>query len=106
MTNYRESLPDDLREIVGYFLVDVPEDVGDRIGEQSVVDLDYGELVKGVELDLLEAYLENQLSPEDRALYENNYLVTDERRAKLGLIKAMLRVRHQRENQQKGESDD
>lgn len=76
--------------IMRYFLRDVPEDVGDRIGERSVVDLDYSEFVRGVELELIEFYLRGKLDRNQRSLFERNYLVTPERREKLATLSAIL----------------
>jgi hypothetical protein len=100
MTIFIESLDPASREIARYLLTDVTEEVGDRIGERSVVDLEYGELVEGVELDLIEAYLREQLSPEDRCLYETHFLVTKDRREMQLALQAIFGIQLRRRKEE------
>ena len=47
MPNFTETLPAEELEIVRYFLGDVTDEELDRIGEKTVVDLEYSEFAEG-----------------------------------------------------------
>src|SRR5438132_181733 len=76
--------------VVRYLLRDVSDEERDRVGEKSIVDPEYGEFVGNVELDLIESYVRNRLDPRQKTLFENNFLVTRERREKVLTTSALL----------------
>jgi hypothetical protein len=90
MPTMTDTLTPAEREIVRYLLSDVTDEDRDRIGEKSVIDLEYGELVQTTELDLVEAYVRNRLSPNERLLFERNFLITDERKDRLEGMKMLV----------------
>jgi hypothetical protein len=68
------------QEVVRYFLGDVTEAERDRIGEKTVVDLEYAEFAEGVAFELMDSYARKTLAPAERAKFERFFLVSEERR--------------------------
>jgi hypothetical protein len=76
--------------VIRYLLGDVTDEERDQIGERSVVDLQYGEFVQGVELELIESYVRNELDDRHQSLFEQRFLVTRERRDKVSAMSAIV----------------
>ena len=62
--------------IAKYLLGDVDDAERDRVGERSVVDDDFAELVDSVAMDLMEAYVQNRLPADERARFESYFPIT------------------------------
>jgi hypothetical protein len=91
--------------VIRYLLRDLPEAEGERIGERSVVDSEYAEFVEGVELELIELYVRGKLDRTQRDLFEQNFLVTRDRREKLVALAALVSTQSKGELRESGVGD-
>ena len=80
------------QEIVRYFLGDVTDEERDRIGEKTIVDLEYAEFAEGVAFDLMDSYARKTLSAEERRRFEQFFLVSQERREQVLAMSALASV--------------
>ena len=78
--------------IARYLLDDLPEEQQVEIEDRAFADKDYLALVTAVENDLIDEYVQNDLSPTERRQFETRFLASAERRKRLEFAKALARV--------------
>ena len=76
-----------------YFLDELPQDEAEQFEEQCFSQPEWPEMeLEAAEEDLIQAYVKNELSPERRRRFEENYLTTDARRERVLFARSFLRV--------------
>ena len=75
-----------------YLLDELPEHEAQQFEEECFSQPEWPELVESAEEDLIQAYIDNELSPERRQRFEENYLTTPARIEKLLFAQAFPRV--------------
>src|SRR5215510_6758105 len=78
--------------VVRYLLGDLPEEMLIQVEDRAFSDPDYLNLIEAVEADLIDAYVRNQLSAEERRQFESRFLASANRRKKLEFAEAWSRV--------------
>jgi len=78
--------------VVRYLLGDLPEEALIQVEDRAFHDPEYLHLIEAVEADLIDAYMRNQLQPEERRQFESRFLTSAERRKKLEFAQAWSRV--------------
>src|ERR1044071_7872004 len=76
--------------IVAYLLGELSEEDTERFEEKCFADEDWPEEIRAVEHDLADTYLRNELTPEQRQHFEQNYLTTPERLKRVATAAALL----------------
>lgn len=77
--------------IIAYLLGSLPEDELERFEEECFAQEDWPDELAQVEEDLVDDYLRDELTAEQRRLFRQNYLTTDARRERVALAAALLR---------------
>ncbi len=77
--------------IIAYLLEELPETDLERFEDECFAQESWPIELTLVEEDLIDAYLRHELTPERRQRFEQNYLTTDARQARLSLAAALLR---------------
>jgi hypothetical protein len=67
-----------------------------RFEESVFHDVELSELVSDVENDLIDGYVRGELSPRERERFEHHFLVSDRRREKLEVARALLQAKDAR----------
>jgi hypothetical protein len=67
-------------QVRAYFLGEVPEEAAARIEIGVMRDADFAERAAEVEAELIDGYVDGELSPADRGRFEANYMTTPARR--------------------------
>jgi hypothetical protein len=81
----------DDERIVAYLLGELPEEESERFEDECYfAGEDWPEEVRAAEHDLVDAYLRQELTPEQRQHFEQNYLKSDERRQRVATAAALL----------------
>lgn len=76
-----------------YLLNELPETEAEQFEEQCFSQPEWPEVeLDSAEADLIIAYIKNELSPERRRRFEDNYLTTEARKERLLLARSFLRV--------------
>jgi len=76
-----------------YLLDELPQDEAEQFEEQCFSQLEWPEVeLEGAEEDLIQAYVKEELSPERRRRFEENYLRTEARRERVLLARSFLQV--------------
>jgi len=75
-----------------YLLDELPEHEAQQFEEECFSQPEWPEVVESAEEDLIQAYIDNQLSPERRRRFEENYLTTDARIEKVLFARAFPHV--------------
>lgn len=76
-----------------YLLDELPQHEAEQFEEECFAKPEWPELeLESAEEDLIEAYIKNELSPERRRRFEENYLTTTAREEKLLFARSFLRV--------------
>jgi hypothetical protein len=83
--------PVDERSIAAYFLGDLTADEAARFEEACFRDHELAEQIFAVEGELIEDYVWNRLSAEERSRFEQNYLTSDERVDRVKFAAALCR---------------
>lgn len=78
--------------VVRYLLGDLPEEALIQVEDRAFSDQEYLRLIEAVETDLIDAYVRNQLSADERRQFEGRFLASVERRKKLEFAQAWSRV--------------
>lgn len=79
--------------ITAYLLDELPQHEADQFEEECFAQQEWPELeLEAAEEDLIQAYIKNELSPERRRRFEENYLTTTAREEKVLLARSFLRV--------------
>jgi hypothetical protein len=77
--------------IIAYFLEELPEEDLEQFEDECFSQESWSEQINLVEGDLIDDYLRDELTPEHRRRFEQNYLTTAARRERVGLAAALLR---------------
>jgi hypothetical protein len=80
------------RLIARYLLGDLPEEQQVAIEDRAFADKDYLALVTAVENDLIDDYVNRDLSATERRQFETRFLASSERRKRVEFAKALARV--------------
>ncbi|HEX3249141.1 MAG TPA: hypothetical protein VHS05_06920 [Pyrinomonadaceae bacterium] len=80
------------RLIARYLLGDLPEEQQVAIEDRAFADKDYLALVTAVENDLIDDYVNRELSATERRQFETRFLASSERRKRVEFAKALARV--------------
>ncbi len=76
-----------------YLLDELLQDEAEQFEEQCFSQLEWPEVeLEAAEEDLIQAYVKNELSPERRRRFEENYLTTEARRERVLLARSFLQV--------------
>ena len=79
--------------ITAYLLDELPQHEAEQFEEECFAQQEWPELeLEAAEEDLIQAYIKNELSPERRRRFEENYLTTTAREEKVLLARSFLRV--------------
>jgi hypothetical protein len=79
------------RRIVSYLLGQMSEEEAEQFEEECFAQKYWPSQISLVEDDLIDAYLQDELTPEQRALFERNYLTTWARQERVRVAAALLR---------------
>ena len=77
--------------IIAYLLGELPEDDLERFEGEGFDQDDWQKQINLVELDLIDAYVRNKLTPERRQRFKQNYLTTEVRLERVIMATALLR---------------
>ncbi|HWS99289.1 MAG TPA: hypothetical protein VN256_03380 [Pyrinomonadaceae bacterium] len=77
--------------IIAYLLGELPEDESEQFDFECFDQEEWPDIVSLGEEDLIDAYLRGELTPERRQRFEQNYLVTEERKKRVAMAAALLR---------------
>ncbi|HKQ05244.1 MAG TPA: hypothetical protein VJ464_08945 [Blastocatellia bacterium] len=77
--------------IIAYLLKELPEEALERFEEECFAQEEWPDQIGVVEDELIEAYLRDELEPEQRQHFEGNYLTTPARQARVALAAAVRR---------------
>lgn len=77
--------------IFAYLLGELPEEESERFEEECFAGDDWPEQIKLAEDDLIDAYVREELTPEQRQHFELNYLTTEARLKRVAMAAALLR---------------
>lgn len=76
--------------IFSYLLGELLEEESERFEDECFAGEDWPEEIRLAEDDLIDAYLRNELSPEQRQHFEQNYLTTEARLKRVSMAAALL----------------
>lgn len=85
------------RRVASYLLGQMPEEESERFEDECFAQKSWPSQIKLVEDDLIDAYLHKELPPEQRRLFEQNYLTTKGRQERVKVAAALLRQICERE---------
>ena len=77
--------------IIAYLLEELPNDDLERFEEECFAQDEWPPEINLVEGDLIDAYLRDELTPERRQRFEQNYLITQSRQERVVMAAALLR---------------
>jgi hypothetical protein len=87
-----QSDPMDELLLVKYLLGDASPEEQIRIEDRAFADPDYLLVLQAVEVDLIDSYVNGELSPAERRGFERQFLVSLERRRKVAFARDLARV--------------
>ncbi len=76
--------------IVRYLLGELPEEKQSEIEDRAFQDQPYLQLILAVESDLIDEYVQGELSDSTRRQFETRFLASGERRRKVAFAKALM----------------
>lgn len=79
------------RTVTSYLLGQMSEEESDRFEDECLAQKTWPSQVKLVEEDLIDAYLQGELQPEQYRLFEQNYLTTEARQERVKVAAMLLR---------------
>src|SRR3712207_2724086 len=85
------------RRVVSYLLGQMSEEESEKFEDECLAQERWPSQVGLVEDDLIDAYLQDELPPEQRALFERNYLTTEARQERVKVAAALSRQVCERE---------
>jgi hypothetical protein len=88
--------PVDEAQIVSYLLGDLDENERARLEERFLRDVEYRDLIRSVEDDLVDDYLRGELPPHQRELFEKQFASHPQRAQKVELARALNRALDER----------
>lgn len=77
--------------VVAYLLEQLSEEEVEQFEDECFAEECWPSRIKLVEDDLIDAYLHDELSPEQHRCFEQNYLTTEERQQRVRMAAALLR---------------
>lgn len=77
--------------IIAYLLEELPEEELRQFEDECFAEKSWPQLIGLVEEDLIDAYLRDELTPEQRQRFERNYLTTEARQDRVLMAAALLR---------------
>jgi hypothetical protein len=78
--------------IIAYLLEELPEEDMERFEDECFAQESWPtDMINGVEEDLIDAYLRDELTPERRQRFERNYLPPEARQERTIMVAALLR---------------
>ncbi|HST21282.1 MAG TPA: hypothetical protein VLR90_09215 [Blastocatellia bacterium] len=77
--------------IIAYLLEELPEDDLEQFEDECFAQESWPNQINLVEEDLIDSYLRDELTPERRQRFENNYLTTEARQGRVIMAAALLR---------------
>src|SRR5580765_4200045 len=86
------SEPMDELLLVKYLLGDLSQEEQVQVEDRAFADPDYLVMLQAVEVDLIDAYVNGDLSPAERRGFERQFLVSPERRKKVAFARDLARV--------------
>lgn len=78
--------------LTAYLLQELTPEAAERFEDQCFTQEEWPAQLDSAEQDLIDAYLYNQLSKDQRLRFENNYLTTDARKARVITARSLLQV--------------
>src|SRR5215831_19607686 len=78
--------------LVKYLLGDLSQEEQVQVEDRAFADPDYLVVLQSVEVDLIDAYVNGELSPEERRGFERQFLASPERRRKVAFARDLARV--------------
>src|SRR5215470_3409655 len=78
--------------LVKYLLGDLSQEEQAQIEDRAFADPDYLVVLQAVEVDLIDAYVNGELSAAERRRFERQFLVSPERRKKVAFARDLARV--------------
>ena len=84
-------------QIVSYLLGDLDKEERTRLEERFLRDVEYRELIRAVEDDLIDDYVHGELPPHQRALFEKQFATNAKRAEKVELARALSRALGERQ---------
>jgi hypothetical protein len=90
----RKGMTDE--DIIAYLLKELQEDRSEQFEEECFAQEVWPSRIESVEEDLIDAYLRGELTPQRQRLFEDNYLITPERRERVAVAAALLRLVEER----------
>jgi len=88
----RRDTPLDDQQLIRYLLGLLPRNEADRFDEATVVDDDVAARLRGVEDDLVDAYVRGTLAIDLRERFESHYLASPRRRERVAFAAAFARA--------------
>ena len=79
------------RRVVSYLLGQMSEEEAEQFEDECLAQKRWPSQVGLVEDDLIDAYLQDEMPPEQRALFERHYLTTEARQERVKVAAALLR---------------
>lgn len=77
--------------IIAYLLEELPEDDLERFEDECIAQESWPTQIDLVEEDLIDNYLRDELTPERRHRFEENYLTTEARQERVSIAAGLLR---------------
>src|SRR3954466_9062484 len=77
------KLLNDHQKLTQYLLGSLPAAEAERLDELSVTDDEVAESLRSVENDLIDAYVQDELDAEERALFKSHYRASARRRERV-----------------------
>src|SRR5215475_11432202 len=84
--------PIDETLLVKYLLGDVSQEEQIRVEDRAFADPDYLLALEATEVDLIDAYVRGELTPEERRGFERRFLVSPQRLKKVAFARDLARV--------------
>jgi hypothetical protein len=89
----RSFVPEvDEAHIVKYLLGELPDEDRTRLEERFMREVEYRELIRSIEDDLIDDYVRGELTPHQRALFEKQFTALPHRARKVETAKALSRA--------------
>src|SRR5215470_8512114 len=78
--------------VVRYLLGDLPEEAQIQVEDRAFSDPEYLRLIEAVEADLIDSYVQGEMSLVERQQFEGRFLASPQRRNKVEFARALARV--------------
>ena len=78
--------------VVRYLLGDLPEEAQVQVEDRAFSDPEYLRLIEAVEADLIDSYVQGEMSLPERQQFESRFLASPQRQKKVEFARALARV--------------